>query len=236
MGMSDIQRASFREAQRLGCDWAGPEHGLLAILRGDPHDTARRVLEEVGLDASMVERVLEQMGRGAKEQRSGVTSNPALHQVYGRAEGFAACLGTGEVRPVHLLLALLWDEWHWLFAEQMGNSRETVVEALGRAGVALPPSPPPELERPIKGPPEGIPTTCQFCGGPIQEGQRFAVPAKDRSWIAFFCSSVCSLGFGVCALVAAGSRGGSAPDHPLAEEFGTGGSWFANVRNVVRPS
>lgn len=115
MAMSDIQRASFEEAQRLGHHWAGPEHGLLAILRGDPEDVARRVLEEVGMDAEMVERLLEQMTKGAKE-RQGVTSNPAWHGVFGRAEGFAACLGAGALQPVHLLLALLWDESRWLFA------------------------------------------------------------------------------------------------------------------------
>lgn len=225
MGRSDIQRASLEEAQRLGHDWAGPEHGLLAILGSDPEDVARRVLEEVGMDAGMVERLLEQMARGTRQKRQGVTSNPAWHRMFGRAEGFAACLGTGELEPVHLLLALLWDERRWQFAERQGASREAVVEALGRAGVALPSAPMPELERPIELPPEGLPSTCQFCGGPIREGYRFVVPAKDRSWAAFFCSPPCSLGFGVCALVAGGRVRGPG-QRPLADEFGTEGSWY----------
>lgn len=224
MGTSGIQRASFEEARRLGHDWAGPEHGLLAILRGDASDVARRVLEEVGMDAGMVERQLQRKEEGIKDKRRGVLANPAWQHMFGRAEGFAACLGTGELEPVHLLLALLWDERFWQFAEQQGESRDAVFEALARAGVALPSAPIPELERPVVFPPGGPPSTCQFCGGPIP-GSAFVVPVKDRSWTAFFCSPPCSLGFGVCALAAGGRvRGVGQP--ALAEEFGTSGSWY----------
>jgi hypothetical protein len=197
-------------------------------LRGDPDDVARRVLDDVGLDTAMVEHLLEQMASGNREKRPGVMSNPAWHHVYGRAEGFAACLGTGALEPVRLLLAFLWDEREWQFAERQGVSRVAVVEALG-AGVALPSAPMPELQQPIKLPPEGPPSTCQFCGGPIREGQGFVVPAKDRSWTAFFCSPSCALGFAVSALVAGGHVRG--PEQlVLADEFGTGGSWYEPVR------
>jgi hypothetical protein len=235
MGLSDIERASFREAQRLGHHWAGPEHGLLAIVRGDPADVARNVLEDIGMHAGMVEGLLEQMGGGGKESKQGVTSNLAWHHVYGRAEGFAACLGTGELEPVHLLLALLWDSERWLFAQRQGVSREAVVEALRRGGMPLPSAPLPELELPLQAPPEGIPTRCQFCGGPIREGRRFVVPAKDRSWMAFFCSPSCALGFGVCALVSGGRRPSREEERPLADEFGEGGSWHEHGEGGPSP-
>lgn len=82
-----IQSASFHEAQRLGHHWVGPEHGLLAILRGNAEDVARRVLEEVGLTAAMVERHLEGKHRRSKdgEPARGSVTNPAWHHAYGRA-------------------------------------------------------------------------------------------------------------------------------------------------------
>jgi ClpA/ClpB-like protein len=233
-----IQRASFHEAQRLGHHWVGPEHGLLAILRGDPEDVARQVLEEAGLAAAMLERQLEGMNRGPKdgEPARGAVTNPAWHHAYGRAEGLALGLGDGVLQPVHLLLALLWDRWHWQFPEQQGVSREAVVEALRSAGMTLPSAPMPELELPIKIDPGAEPNSCQFCGGPIQEGRRFIIPAKDRTWVAFFCSPHCALGFGVCALV----RGGMPRDPALASlavTFGEGGAWMQALHEegVISP-
>jgi hypothetical protein len=78
--------------------------------------------------------------------------------------------------------------------------------------------------------------SCQFCGGAIREGRRFTVPAKDRSWVAFFCSSPCALGFGVCALV----RGGGPRDPglpSLAADFGEEGGWMERLREdgVISP-
>jgi hypothetical protein len=46
--IGDFERAAFREAQRLGHEFVGPEHGLLVVARGDPPDAARLALEEVG--------------------------------------------------------------------------------------------------------------------------------------------------------------------------------------------
>ncbi len=184
-----IQSASFHEAQRLGHHWVGPEHGLLAILRGDPGDVARRVLEEAGLAAAMVEDHLGAKHRGAKDggRASGAVTNPAWHHAYGRAEGLALGLGDGVLQPVHLLLALLWDRWHWQFPEQQGVSRAAVVEALRSAGVTLPSAALPDLELPITLDEGAEPNFCQFCGGPIQDGRRFVIPAKDRTWISRPC-------------------------------------------------
>ncbi len=233
-----IQSASFHEARRLGHHWVGPEHGLLAILRGNPEDVARRVLEEAGLTAPMVESHLEGMNRGPKkgERTSGAVTNPAWHHAYGRAEGLALGLGDGVLQPLHLLLALLWDRWHWQFPEQQGVSREAVVEALRSAGVTLPSAPMPQLELPIEIDSGAETNSCHFCGGVIWEGRRFAVPAKDRTWVAFFCSSPCALGFAVCALV----RGGRARDLGLpspAADFGEEGGWMERLQQdgVISP-
>ena len=51
-----MSKAAFAEAKRLGHSWVSPEHGLLAILQGDPADVARRAVEEAGLDAERFER------------------------------------------------------------------------------------------------------------------------------------------------------------------------------------
>lgn len=158
MGSLQMSKAAIGEAQRLGHSWVGPEHGLLAILRGDPADTARRALEEAGLEAERFERWYgERIERSDPKPKrdplkTGISPNPAWYGVVGRAEGFANTLGTGEVRPVDLLLALLWDNREWLPVSQLGVARETVVEILVEAGVAVPAVPMPELDRPLKNP------------------------------------------------------------------------------------
>jgi hypothetical protein len=147
--MGGVERAAFREAERLGHDFVGPEHGLLAILRGNPTDPARLALEDVGVTADMVERLLARMITASPlavpEHRSGTSPNPAWYRAFGRAEGFAAALGPGTVRPVDLLFGLLWGQWR--FVDDAVASREAIVEALARHGAILPSAPLPELER-----------------------------------------------------------------------------------------
>jgi hypothetical protein len=115
-----MSRAAFAEAKRLCHTWVGPEHGLLAILRGDPADVARRAVEDAGLDADRFERwCVEQVERSdppPKRDPDGtvISPNPAWYGLAGRAEGFAAGAGHGDVRPVDLLIAMLWgQEWVW---------------------------------------------------------------------------------------------------------------------------
>ena len=149
MTMSGVEAAAFKEAERLGHDFVGPEHGVLAILRGDPRDLARLALEDIGITTDSVERLLARMidadPRAFPERATGIHPNPAWYRVVGRAEGFAASLGTGEVRPLDLVLALLWSR-RPLLAEP-ASSREGLVKALAPHGVALPPTPLPVLER-----------------------------------------------------------------------------------------
>ena len=149
MTMSRVEGAAFKEAERLGHDFVGPEHGVLAVLHGDPTDLGRLALADVGITADSVERLLRQMieadPRAMPERAPGISPNPAWYRVIGRAEGFTACLGTGDVRPLDLVLALLWSGRPLL--DQPASSREALVEALARRGAGLPPTPLPELER-----------------------------------------------------------------------------------------
>jgi hypothetical protein len=153
-----MSKAAFAEAKRLGHSWVGPEHGLLVILRGDPADVARRAVEEAGLDAERFERFyVERIERSDPKpkrdpDRDGISPNPAWYGVVGRAEGLAAGVGVSDVRPVDLLLALLWDTSEWLPVAGLGVSREDVAASLGRSGVTLPATPLPELDRPWRNP------------------------------------------------------------------------------------
>ena len=152
-----MSRAAFAEAERLGHSWVGPEHGLLAILRGDPADPARLAVEEAGLDAARFERFyVESVERSDPKPKQdpdrGISPNPAWYGVAGRAEGLAAAAGASDVRPVDLLLALLWDTREWLPVSALGVSREDVAAHLGRSGVTLPASPLPDLDRPWRNP------------------------------------------------------------------------------------
>lgn len=149
MAMSEVEGAAFKEAERLGHDFVGPEHGVLAVLRGDPTDPARLALDDVGITTDSVERLLTRMleadPQATPEPAAGIRPNPAWYRVAGRAEGFAAGLGTGDVRPLDLVLALLWSRRPLL--DEPAASREALVTALARRGAALPPTPLPELER-----------------------------------------------------------------------------------------
>ena len=147
--MNGVEGAAFKQAERLGHDFVGPEHGVLAVLCGDPTDLARLALEDVGITTDGVERLLARMieadPRAIRERATGISPNPAWYRVTGRSEGFAASLGTGNVRPLDLVLALLWSARPVL--DKPASVRVALVKALARRGAALPPTPLPEVER-----------------------------------------------------------------------------------------
>lgn len=174
MRVSKVERAAMGEAERLGHSWVGPEHGLLAIVRGDPDDAAHQALGEAGLEAGMLEESLARMAaadpRAEPEAARGVSPNPAWYRTIGRAEGFAAGIGTGEVRPVDLLFATLWDPWQ--FAGEPLVPRESVIAALVRLGIELPRTPLPELSRP--------PRFTQHVGFPLDKLDRVIPLLAER--------------------------------------------------------
>jgi hypothetical protein len=182
-----MSKAAFAEAQRLGHSWVGPEHGLLAILRGDPADTARRAVEEAGLEAERFERwYLERVEQSDPQSRrdpdrDGISPNPAWYGVAGRADGLAASVGVSDVRPVDLLLALLWDTREWLPVTDLGVSREDVAANLGRAGVTLPAAPLPALDRPWRNPVR-VDFPIGALGGVVEVLKQRHPPGSELRW------------------------------------------------------
>ncbi|MGH8972584.1 MAG: hypothetical protein ACRD0C_05210 [Acidimicrobiia bacterium] len=73
------------------------------------------------------------------------------------------------------------------------------------------------------------PTTCEFCGGLILDGQRFAIVAKDRTWTSFFCSNYCAFGWAVVRLVLPGRGAADAEQPALSERHGAAGAWWRDV-------
>lgn len=122
---------------------------LLALLELDADELARRALESEGITH---ERLLDHMrvsGDEPPDEQRGVTYSPATYTMQGRAEGFAATLGDGPIRPEHVLIALLWDpvstssQSLW----KLGVSRDDVIGHLREFGVPVPSTPlPPQRE------------------------------------------------------------------------------------------
>ena len=89
---------SFAEASRLGDDWCGAEHLLLALIRGD--SSAGDAFRASGVTPERVEELIAKMRTKDRPRRSGVSSNPHWHQVTGRAAGLAAARGATAVEPI----------------------------------------------------------------------------------------------------------------------------------------
>jgi ribosomal protein L24E len=77
------------------------------------------------------------------------------------------------------------------------------------------------------------PTTCEFCGGPIQEGRRFVIIDKGKTWTAFFCSNVCSLGWAVVRLVRPDRAAADVEVLSLSERYGEEGSWWPGPGGTI---
>lgn len=137
--------AAFDEAARLGHSWLGPEHGLLAIIHGDESDPARKALLDAGVTGELIERFAPAEETGPIDG-DGTRSNPAWHQIHGRAEGIAAGLGQSTPATVCFVAAMLWDDSRWLRYED-DVRRQDVIDALRRQGAQLPSSTPPPFDR-----------------------------------------------------------------------------------------
>ena len=122
----------------------GPQHGLLAILNAAAHEPGRRALEAVSLTTDRIESTLIGYGR-ENEDDAGVTTNPAWHKVFGRAEGLGFANGS-DLASANFVIAMLWDDhlWRYLHAE---FPRERVIDALAYENVVLPASEPPAFDQ-----------------------------------------------------------------------------------------
>jgi hypothetical protein len=109
---------------------------LLALLRSEPADLARRALEASGLAAERFEQWVRHRADPTAEQ--GEDLSAGWDRVLGRAEGFAVAVGQDRVRTVDLLLAFLWDDW-WTWVYLHHGSRPEVVLGVLASEVAVPP-------------------------------------------------------------------------------------------------
>lgn len=148
--MSAVMRQGLREAIRLGHRSAGPVHIVLALLDQDHPSVAQEVLRANGLRRERIEESAHRQYRHDDGVGSGATAGPLWHETAGRAQGFAATLGTGANDAEHVLLALLWQPEHRWFVDVLASadtSREAIIVALAASRVPLPqhplPQPPP---------------------------------------------------------------------------------------------
>ena len=96
------------EAVRLGHNWIGTEHLMLAIVRdaGRAHDALASLGVELQSARAAVEAI---MPRRADATPSEITLTPRMHQLFGKAIGMSRANHRAEITPVLLLLALIDD-------------------------------------------------------------------------------------------------------------------------------
>ena len=141
------------EATRLGHQWFGVEHLLLALLQRERPSLAGVILGRQGLTYDGLARDLESLTVGGMPPASGVeegesvSPDPRYQRFAGWVEGFAAAL-SAEPSAELALVGICWLDRPPLLGS--GLNREAVLAALGDAGVPLPATelPPWEPERP----------------------------------------------------------------------------------------
>lgn len=91
---------AYAQAARLGHQWVGPEHILLAILDEGQPSLARSVLDEFGVTHDRVrERFLASLLNGTPSIRSTIADGaltcpaPIFYELQGWIDGFAAASG-----------------------------------------------------------------------------------------------------------------------------------------------
>jgi len=103
---------SREEATRLGNDYVGVEHLMLALLRDEEAPVAR-ILREHGISLKAFRRELEDRVRAAVKRpiESGrLIPTRQVEQIFRRAGIEASRMESAEVQPEHVFLALLRDE------------------------------------------------------------------------------------------------------------------------------
>ncbi len=144
---------SREEAIRLGNDYVGMEHLMLALLR-DPEAPVPKLLREHGLAPKTLIRELEDRVRAAVKRPvdSGRLSiSRQVDQLFRRAGIEASRLESSEVQPEHVFLAILRDESSPItqFLEQYGIRYAVALDELrGDTPVAMSSSEPFEPSEP----------------------------------------------------------------------------------------
>jgi ATP-dependent Clp protease ATP-binding subunit ClpA len=125
------------EAARLGHNWIGTEHLMLAFVRdaGRAHDALASLGVELQEARIAVEKVVPRVAATPRE----LTLTPRMHQLFGKAIGMSRANHRSEITPVLLLLALIDD------TDAVGTQVLTQLGATPdkiRAALAEPPSGP----------------------------------------------------------------------------------------------
>jgi ATP-dependent Clp protease ATP-binding subunit ClpC len=103
---------SREEATRLGNDYIGVEHLMLALLRDEEAPVAR-ILQEHGVSLKAFRRELEDRVRAAVKrpiENGRLIPTRQVEQIFRRAGIEASRMESPEVQPEHVFLALLRDE------------------------------------------------------------------------------------------------------------------------------
>jgi hypothetical protein len=142
----EIVKRVAEHATSLGSYVGSDDLFLLALAEYPEGVVARDVLVAHGLDAERIEtEIAPRHAREASriEQRSWIALPPAFNGMYGRAEAFAATLGSGPIEPEHVLLALLWEP-HSSSSQLMrrlGIERQAILDSVRARGVPIPTAP-----------------------------------------------------------------------------------------------
>jgi ATP-dependent Clp protease ATP-binding subunit ClpA len=156
--LTDLRVREYRAATDLGHPRIGSEHLLLALVGTE--SASGQALRACGLSYEAVHAAVSGLSdsyvqRGPRDaEASGKWLDPDTMRIGARAEGLAAGMGSAEVREEHQLLALVWDPGSPValqLMEQLGATRERVLEELKRREVEVPEVPLPY--RPKWGPP-----------------------------------------------------------------------------------
>ena len=147
---------AFREAEALGYRCVGPEDFVLAILASKDRSPALVALDDCGIEHDRFADAFKRSIDGSdppvdhSEKYDSTSTNPAAHELIGRAEGIAAGLGAPVVSREHVLIAYLWDTSSDELEMLCGVTREAVMERLRCLGVETPPGalPPSPVRRP----------------------------------------------------------------------------------------
>ena len=104
--MKEIISFSRDEAERLGNDYIGTEHLLLALLReGD--STAIRILKGFKVDLAEMQKEIELAVKSDKNRQNSMPLNLSAEQTIHGAVAEAKTLKSKRVEPEHLILSIL---------------------------------------------------------------------------------------------------------------------------------
>lgn len=148
--MVDIEFVAFGEAARLGHEWVGEEHLLIACLTADEEAGSRPDVLRRAYDRDVLEEaartVLEAEGYRPTDHSDDRLSDPSYHYAIGRAHGLGVAAGWRMSPKDRLLMGAIWDPEGRAASilEAAGSSRASVLEALtgGRNVPIVPPSTP----------------------------------------------------------------------------------------------